>query len=337
MDLNSYFYLISQSGVNWIDALIIVVVIVYAIEGYGAGFLNSLYDFLSFALSFVSGFIFYGLVAKLILSLFKIPQGFANVIGFFLVAFVLEIILSIILKKILPEDRDTGGENKTKMMVISKAFGIFPSVFSSLIIISFILTIITTLPLSMFLKNAVSSSSVGNVLVANTQGMAKDVNAIFGKAINDSLSFLTVEPQSNQTVSLNFKTNKTKIDAVSENKMLDLVNYERKKTGLLELEFAYDLQKAARFHCEDMLRNGYFSHNSLDGYSPFDRMAQFDINYTFAGENLAFAPNVELAMKGLMQSKGHRENILSKDFGKLGIGVIDAGIYGQMYCQEFTD
>jgi len=38
-----------------------------------------------------------------------------------------------------------------------------------------------------------------------------------------------------------------------------------------------------------------------------------------------------------MQSPGHRANILSANFGRIGVGVIDGGIYGQMYCQEFTD
>jgi uncharacterized protein YkwD len=66
-------------------------------------------------------------------------------------------------------------------------------------------------------------------------------------------------------------------------------------------------------------------------------MAQGNIAFNFAGENLALAPSVDLAMKGLMQSLGHKENILSKDFQKLGVGVIDGGIYGEMFCQEFTD
>ena len=86
-----------------------------------------------------------------------------------------------------------------------------------------------------------------------------------------------------------------------------------------------------------MFARGYFSHYTPEGLSPFDRMAQTDVSYTYAGENLALAPNVTVAMQGLMQSPGHRANILFPNFGKLGVGVIDGGIYGQMYCQEFTD
>jgi uncharacterized protein YkwD len=38
-----------------------------------------------------------------------------------------------------------------------------------------------------------------------------------------------------------------------------------------------------------------------------------------------------------MNSPGHKANILSISFGKVGIGVIDGGIYGEMFCQEFTN
>ena len=66
-------------------------------------------------------------------------------------------------------------------------------------------------------------------------------------------------------------------------------------------------------------------------------MTKANIAFNYAGENLALAPNTDLAMKGFMQSPGHKANILSLDFGKVGIGVIDGGIYGEMFCQDFTD
>ncbi len=337
MDLNSYLYIISKSGISWIDILIIIIIIFYAIGGYAASFWDAFCDLITFVVAFFSALLFYGTLAKLILIVFKIPQGFANAIGFFLIAFIFEIVLSMIFKSLICARPKKEIEEKNNNEQLYKIAGIIPSVLSGLILVTFILTVIVALPLSLFLKQAISTSSIGNILVANTQGLSKDINQIFEKSINDSLSFLTIEPESEETISLNFKTDKIKTDPTAENKMLDLINFERKKQNLSELEFAYDLQQVARYHCEDMLKKGYFSHKSSDGYSPFDRMAQFDVYYTFAGENLAFAPNVALAMKGLMQSQGHKENILSNDFKRVGIGVIDAGIYGQIYCQEFTD
>ena len=193
------------------------------------------------------------------------------------------------------------------------------------------------MPFSVFLKDSVSNSKIGNVLVANTQGFAKDWGNIFGGAVNDTLAFLTVGPKGNESVGLNFKVANTSVDYKAERKMLDLINKERITRNLLPIVFSENLAKVGRDHCEDMFKRGYFSHYTPEGLSPFDRMAKRDITFNYAGENLALAPNVELAMKGLMQSPGHKANILSENFTKVGIGVIDGGVYGQMYCQEFTD
>jgi uncharacterized protein YkwD len=116
-----------------------------------------------------------------------------------------------------------------------------------------------------------------------------------------------------------------------------LVNKERTSTDIPALDFSENLAKVARAHCSDMFKRGYFSHYTPEGLSPFDRMTEADIVFTYAGENLALAPSVDLAMKGLMQSLGHKANILSTNFHRVGVGVIDGGIYGEMFCQEFTD
>jgi uncharacterized protein YkwD len=38
-----------------------------------------------------------------------------------------------------------------------------------------------------------------------------------------------------------------------------------------------------------------------------------------------------------MKSPGHRENIMHKDFGRVGIGIMDGGIRGLMVTQNFRD
>ena len=208
---------------------------------------------------------------------------------------------------------------------------------SALILFSFILSVIVALPLSVFLKRSVSSSKIGSFLVSKTSGFEKDLNNVFGGAVNDTLNFLTIEPKSTETVNLNFKTLKVTVDEAAEAAMFASVNKERTLRGLSSLDTDKRLTAAGRAHCVDMLKRGYFSHNTPEGLTPFDRMAQADVGFTYAGENLALAPNVETAMQGLMNSPGHKANILSVNFGTAGIGVIDGGIYGQMYCQEFTD
>jgi uncharacterized protein YkwD len=344
MNIASFFsglttFSIPALGLNWIDILVIIVLIFYSFEGYLLGFLAAFIDLVSFALSFLLGIAFYGFVAHLLVQFLAIPQGFANAIGFFIVAVLFEIVFAFIIRffiftlPLFQAILSQQGLVKT----IHKLLGIIPGFLSGLLLSSFILSLIIALPFAVFLKHSVSNSKVGGLLVANTQGFAKDWQMVFGGAVNDTLSFLTVEPKGNEVVSLNFKTSVMSVDTAAEQKMFSLVNQERTSKGFSALSFSDSLTKVGEAHCKDMFKRGYFSHYTLEGLSPFDRMTQANIVYNFAGENLALAPNVDLAMNGLMQSPGHKDNILSTNFHRVGIAAVDGGVYGEMFCQEFTD
>jgi len=341
VDINSLISSLSIAnfGLNWIDIIIIIIVTIYAVEGYFLGFFTALVDFISFVLSFVLGLSFYSSLANILVNIFNIPQGFSNAIGFLVIAIVFEIIFSVFFRKLvfsLPLFIKTDS-SKENIMFIEKTLGVIPGFLSGIVLSAFILSLIIALPFSVFLKHSVTNSRFGSVLVSNTQVFAKSLNAVFGGAVNDTLSFLTVEPQTNQSVDLKFKTKNISVDKASGQEMFKLINEERRQRGLKELTFSESLAQVGRGHCKDMFIRGYFSHYTPEGLSPFDRMAQGDIAFNYAGENLALAPNTDLAMKGFMQSAGHRANILSVNFGKVGIGVIDGGIYGEMFCQEFSD
>jgi uncharacterized protein YkwD len=84
-----------------------------------------------------------------------------------------------------------------------------------------------------------------------------------------------------------------------------------------------------------MFIRGYFSHYTPEGKDSFDRMRGAGIKFLQAGENLALAQTLSIAHQGLMNSPGHRENILRPMFGRIGIGVYDGGIRGLMISQEF--
>lgn len=341
MDIGSFITSLSipMLGFNWLDIIIVLILVFYAFEGYGQGFLIAFIDLIAFALSFLLGITFYSNIATFLVKTFLMSQGFANALGFFIAATVAEVVLSFVLKNLIENVPlySKEGPKENTLRAINKYLGIIPGVLSGLILSAFILSLIITLPFSVFLKHSVSSARIGNYLVSNTQGFAKNWSDIFGGAVNDTLSFLTVEPKSNESVNLNFKTKNITVDKAAEREMLAMVNKERIAVNLPAVVFDEDLANVGRNHCKDMFIRGYFSHYTPEGLSPFDRMLKASISFMYAGENLALAPNVELAMKGLMQSPGHKANILSQNFNKLGIGVIDGGVYGQMYCQEFSD
>jgi uncharacterized YkwD family protein len=120
-----------------------------------------------------------------------------------------------------------------------------------------------------------------------------------------------------------------------EQQMWQLVNMERTSRGLNALQIHPGLVKLARMKSQDMITHNYFSHQSPTYGSPFDMMRREGISYRFAGENLAGAPTVERAHTALMNSPGHRANILNPNFTHIGIGIIDGGMFGKMFTQMF--
>ncbi len=120
-----------------------------------------------------------------------------------------------------------------------------------------------------------------------------------------------------------------------ETRMLNLVNAERAKYGLAPLKANLKLTGVARLKAKDMIDKNYFSHTSPTYGSPFDMMRQFGITYRTAGENLAGAPAVDTAHTNLMNSPGHRANILNGSFKEVGIGILNGSRYGKIFVQMF--
>jgi uncharacterized YkwD family protein len=121
-----------------------------------------------------------------------------------------------------------------------------------------------------------------------------------------------------------------------ETQLLDLVNKERTSRGLNALTADMRLVKAARMKSMDMIKNNYFGHTSPTYGSPFDLIKSQGVTYHTAGENLAGAATVDRAHTLLMNSTGHRANILNASYTNIGIGIIHGGPYGLMITQEFT-
>lgn len=120
-----------------------------------------------------------------------------------------------------------------------------------------------------------------------------------------------------------------------ESVMLSMINKERAASGLTPLKSDSALTRLARLKAKDMIDGGYFNHQSPTYGSPFDMMNSAGVSYKTAGENLAGASSVGNAHKNLMNSPGHRANILNGAFNRVGIGVVSGGPYGKMFVQMF--
>jgi uncharacterized protein YkwD len=118
---------------------------------------------------------------------------------------------------------------------------------------------------------------------------------------------------------------------LEEKTMIDLTNLERRKVGRSELQFNDILAQAARKHSENMAKLNIFAHE-VEGKNVDYRVQQVGYRYRTVGENLSYSwsngypfshphYSVEKAVIGLMNSPGHKENILHPEFTQIGIGI----------------
>jgi uncharacterized protein YkwD len=117
---------------------------------------------------------------------------------------------------------------------------------------------------------------------------------------------------------------KPKFEMSEEEKtLLELTNKERAKEKLPPLEANPLLFKLARAHSANMAKKGEMNH-VLDGKGPSERAKDAGYDYLNLAENVATAENTPLAdvMKGWMESKIHRDNILGKEVTEIGLGVV---------------
>jgi uncharacterized YkwD family protein len=121
-----------------------------------------------------------------------------------------------------------------------------------------------------------------------------------------------------------------------EQQLFDLTNQDRVQNGLAPLKIDMDLVRVARMKAQDLVTNNYFDHYSPTyGYPP-DMVRAAGITYKVGvGENLAQTTGVLRANVMLMNSPGHRSNILYKTFTHVGIGIVPDKIGGYMMVQEF--
>ena len=317
-------------GLNWVDLVIIGILLLFALEALARPLILELLDFTSFLLAGLLSFNYYNLPAKFFESRFHIPHGLTLVLGFMAVWFFSESVFYLLVRFILPKI--------PRFAVLeSKVLSVVPAIFRSLIFIALILVMVATFPIQPAIKKNVLDSKIGSRILKVAYGLESPVKKVFGGVANDSLVFLTIEPKTNEKVDLGFQTNQLSLDSASEIKMLELVNNERISRAVKVLVFDENLRDIARAHSEDMFEKSYFSHYSPENQTVADRALKAGVDFLVIGENLAYAPSVELAEQGLMNSEGHRANILSQDYGKIGIGVIDGGVYGKMFTQVFAN
>jgi uncharacterized protein YkwD len=316
----------------WVDALILAVIAFSCYTGYRRGLIAVTTDLLSLAVAFVIALLVYQPVAAWLIHAGRVAPPFAGALAITLIISIIQLVSTIVVGmqlRRLPKALYEAEWNRVGGAILGTA--------RSALMVIFALILFSALPLSAATKGKVTDAAIPRLVAPFIGNLQQSFNQHFGKSLSDTINFFTVAPESEESIQLGFTTTDVRVDEVSERRMLDLVNHERTSRGLNALTQNDKARDLARNYSRDMLARGYFSHINPEGKSPFDRMTAAGLTFGAAGENLALAPTLDQAHVGLMNSPGHRANILSPDYKTVGIGVIDAGPYGLMVTQDFTD
>ena len=318
---------------NLIDILLVIVIVLSLLNGYRRGFILGVLDLAGWILSLVAGLRFYYPVARWLGPRVDLwSEAWDQPIAFVLVALVVRVAVELLgnaLLRRVPRDVHEKPANQ--------ALGLLPGLANGLITAAILSALFLAIPLSEGLSERTRDSALVNRLAVYAQDLEARLRPVFGEAIAKSLNLLTVQPDSNERVTLPFTVTTSRPRPDLERQMLDLVNAERVANGLQPLAADPELTEVARRHSTDMFVRGYFAHDTPEGLSPFDRMRDAHVGFLTAGENLALAPTLSIAHTGLMNSPGHRANILRPQFGRVGIGIMDGGRRGLMFSQEFRN
>lgn len=125
-------------------------------------------------------------------------------------------------------------------------------------------------------------------------------------------------------------------EPAAEEELFERMNGARRDAGLPLFEREAALDEVARAHAEDMWRRGYFGHADPEGHDVVSRVEARGVAFGVVGENLALAPTAQVAHRGLMDSAGHRANLLSPKFRRAGVGAV-RGPTGATFVQVFRD
>lgn len=317
---------------NIIDLILIFIILLSIWSGFNRGFIAGITELIGLVITIYLALLIYPFIAGLIEKYLTTNSLLIIGISFLFIILVVRTLIYLLLSQLMKLISSSAFKHP-----VNRFLGVIPGMINGLIYAALISTLLLLFPFSESLANKIQDSKFANHFVDYVEKAESKIAPNFGEAVKRSVNNLRIETGPKDFIKLNFKV----LDPVAmpelEKKMLDMVNAERKKEGLKPLKADLELRKVARKHSEDMLARSYFSHYTPEKKSPFDRINDAEVTFITAGENLSLAPNLKLAHEGLMNSPGHRANILHPSFGRLGIGILSGGRHGLMITQNFRN
>lgn len=225
----------------------------------------------------------------------------------------------------------------------NRAFGAVLALSWALFVATLVLSLLKVMPFPDSLHDAVEESRVASALTDPEFISHQAFTAISGDEILNNLLNLE-EVLGERSVILEhddrIEFEPVALEELEEapdaaREIFELLNLARIENGEQPLAFSEALADVAVGHARAMYANGYFSHISPVTGDVGDRVEAAGIPYRLVGENLALAVTPSQVHEGLMNSPGHRENILRPEFRRVGIAAVK-GPLGFMVVQVFS-
>jgi uncharacterized protein YkwD len=317
---------------NYVDLTLIVVLFFCLWESYKQGFILAALGLISWVGSLALGFWGYGFISKSLIYAFPKIGFWSTPLAFVLATVIGKVLLDLLINSILRFIPKAVHKN-----LINKILSVFPGIVSGGIWMALFACLFLLTPFNNQVAKETRESRIADLASERIGWLEGKLSPVFSEALQHSLPKANAVINDNKAVELPFKVTHPARRADLEAAMLVLVNKERVQRGLNALKADPELAIVARKHSVDMFSRSYFSHYTPEGVDPFGRMRAGGILFLTAGENLALSQTLSIAHTGLMNSPGHRANILNPTFGRLGIGIVDGGIYGIMVTQNFRN
>ena len=321
-------------SLNWIDLIIICLVLYELYQGWKAGFIALGITFISFALSLWLAIVLRMPVTQFFSVKFGIAPVWSTILSYVGITLVAQTILVHVFSLIISHF-----PLKIEKSKVNNALGALVSGVNGITTVAFVLVLLLALPLRGTVRSDIRSSLIGGTIVNMVEKYGGPIKTAVSDVQKTAAKFLTVDPNSKESMPLSISPDAKdlEINDTAERKLLELVNKERKTAGVSELVVDVRIVKVARDHSRDMFMRRYFSHFTPDGKDLGVRLKDGEVPFSEAGENIAFAPDVDMAHQGLLNSPEHKKNMLDPAFHHVGIGVISTNRDGLMVTEDFVN
>ncbi len=325
-------------GFNWIDIVAVLLIAVYVATSTTKSLIIRLSEIIGFIVTLLLAFFVYPFLSNILITYFDVFRSPANIASFVFSFMLFQVGYYAFFRLTVRryEDRFKGYSRywMNRTLCILQAFVL------AVAMVSLLLSILVALPFSDSLQTDIVDSNIGGQLFRYSGFLAMNIETrLIGHSPDDLLAFLAISSTdpSIKKLSLSEASVDREIDISAEKTMLDLINETRKENDLDPLEMDRLLRKVARSNSSNMWDKDYYATDSSKRVEVAKRIANAGVIFDDYGENLALAPEENIAHRGFMNDPNKRKAILDPDFKRIGIGIVSAGMYGSMFTQEFAD